>query len=75
MVEGMFRTAKSTLQTRPICRFAFILANEKALETGERLLSKYRVRLGVSIYIITEWDRRSTCVLPGGILTTRQNAG
>lgn len=43
--------------------FNDILANEKALETSERLLSKYRVRPGVSIYIITEATREMTTVL------------
>lgn len=43
--------------------FEDILANEQALENGDRLLSKYRVRPGVSIYIITEWDRSATTVL------------
>jgi hypothetical protein len=43
--------------------FNDILANEQALETGDRLLSKYRVRPGVSIYIITEAGREITTVL------------
>lgn len=43
--------------------FEDVLANENALESGERLLSKYRVRPGVWIYIITEWDRSMTTVL------------
>jgi len=43
--------------------FDDILANENALVNGERLLSKYRVSPGVSIYIITEWDRSATTVL------------
>ena len=43
--------------------FNDVLANEQALETGDRLLSKYRVRPGVSIYIITEHDRSSTTVM------------
>ena len=43
--------------------FEDIFANEQALETGDRLLSKYRIRPGVSIYIITEHDRSSTTVM------------
>jgi hypothetical protein len=43
--------------------FNDVLANEQAPVDGERLLSKYRVRPGVSIYIITEWDRSLTTVL------------
>jgi hypothetical protein len=43
--------------------FNDILANEQALDSGERLLSKYRVRPGVSIYIITEADRSLTTIL------------
>jgi len=42
---------------------ADILANEIALVHGERLLSKYEVRPGADIYIITEWDRSLTTVL------------
>ena len=43
--------------------FEDVLANEFALKNGERLLSKYQVRPGVSIYIITEADRSVTTVL------------
>jgi hypothetical protein len=43
--------------------FNDILANERALADGDRLLSRYRVRPSVSIYIITEWDRSATTVL------------
>lgn len=38
-------------------------ANEDALEQGERILSCYRVPSGQKIFIITEWDRSSTCVM------------
>jgi len=38
-------------------------ANEEALVNGERLLSAYRTLKGVRIWIITEADRSSTCVL------------
>ena len=37
--------------------------NEEALEAGERLLSCYQVGGGKRIYIITERDRSSTCIL------------
>jgi len=43
--------------------FEDILANENALANGERLLSKYEVRPGVAIYVITEWNRQVTTVL------------
>jgi hypothetical protein len=38
-------------------------ANENALEHGERILSYYRLPDGQKIYILTEWDRSSTCVM------------
>lgn len=38
-------------------------ANEEALQHGERLLSAYRTRKGVKLWIITEADRSSSCVL------------
>jgi hypothetical protein len=38
-------------------------ANEDALRNGERLLSVYKTAKGVKIWIITEADRSSTCVL------------
>lgn len=38
-------------------------ANEDAISYGGRLLSKYHTKLGVAIWIITEADRSSTCVL------------
>ena len=38
-------------------------SNEKALEEGARLLSCYQVGDGKRIYIITEWDHSSTCIL------------
>ena len=37
-------------------------ANERALEDGTRILSAYTVE-GVKLWIITEADRSSTCVL------------
>jgi hypothetical protein len=38
-------------------------ANEEALQIGARLLSVYRTSKNVKIWIITEADRSSTCVL------------
>ena len=38
-------------------------ANEDALLHGERLLSAYYTRSGTKIWIITEADRSSTCLL------------
>ena len=39
------------------------LANDEALEEGERLLSAYKLRDGTKVWIITEADRSSTCIL------------
>ncbi len=41
-------------------------ANEDALRGGERLFSVYRTAKGVKIWVITEADRSSTCVLLPG---------
>ena len=38
-------------------------ANEDALLQGERLLSAYHTKAGIKIWVITEADRSSTCVL------------
>jgi hypothetical protein len=38
-------------------------ANEDALRYGARLLSVYRTAKGTKIWVITEADRSSTCVL------------
>jgi hypothetical protein len=38
-------------------------ANEDALVHGERILSCYKLPESRKIYIITEWDRSSTCVM------------
>ena len=38
-------------------------ANERALESASRLFSAYRLSSGEKIWIITETDRRSTCLL------------
>jgi hypothetical protein len=37
--------------------------NDRALETGDRLLSVYRSEAGLRFYVITEWDRSVTTVL------------
>jgi hypothetical protein len=39
------------------------ILNDDALECGARLLSSYTTSKGVKIWIITEADRSSTCVL------------
>jgi hypothetical protein len=38
-------------------------ANEYALKNGERILSRYNMENGPSVYIITEWDRSLTTVM------------
>lgn len=38
-------------------------ANEDALQNGDRLFSFYRTAKGQKIWVITEADRSSTCVL------------
>lgn len=38
-------------------------ANEMSLRDGSRLLSSYRTNKGLKLWIITEADRSSTCVL------------
>ena len=38
-------------------------ANEDALRNGDRLFSVYRTSNGTRIWVITEADRSSTCVL------------
>lgn len=37
--------------------------NDQALEVGDRLLSAYRTKQGVKIWIITECDHSSTTIL------------
>ena len=37
--------------------------NDRSLKEGDRLFSVYNLRDGEKIYIITEHDRSSTCVL------------
>jgi hypothetical protein len=44
-------------------RPADIAENEFSLHHGLRLLSTYRTSLGERIWIITEADRSSTCIL------------
>lgn len=38
-------------------------ANEQAVELGYRVLSAYLLSNGIKIWIISEADRRSTCIL------------
>jgi hypothetical protein len=38
-------------------------ANEDALRNGDRLFSVYRTSKGIKLWVITEADRSSTCVL------------
>ena len=38
-------------------------ANEEALQVGLRIFSVYHTSKGVKLYVITEADRSSTCVL------------
>jgi len=40
-----------------------IRANERALKDGSRLLNAYHLRDGTKIWIWTEADRSSTCVM------------
>ena len=38
-------------------------ANEQALKDGARIFSVYRTSKGVKVWVITEADRASTCIL------------
>ena len=38
-------------------------ANDRALETGGRLMSVYKIENGPVLWVITEWDRSYTTVL------------
>lgn len=38
-------------------------ANEDALKYGDRIFSSYRTTNGTKIWVITEADRSSTCIL------------
>jgi len=38
-------------------------ANDRALEAGARILSAYTLTTGTKLWIITEADRSSTCIL------------
>jgi len=42
---------------------ADVRANERALKDGSRLLSAYHLRDGTKIWIWTEADRASTCIM------------
>jgi hypothetical protein len=37
--------------------------NDAAVKAGERILSAYKTRDGVKLWVITEADRSSTCIL------------
>jgi len=39
------------------------VANDRALKDGSRIFSVYRTSKGVKIWVITEADRSSTCIL------------
>ena len=38
-------------------------ANEQSIKDGSRILSSYRTKLGEKLWIITEADRSSSCLL------------
>jgi hypothetical protein len=38
-------------------------ANQTAIRDGSRILSSYKTRLGEAIWVITEADRTSSCLL------------
>jgi hypothetical protein len=38
-------------------------ANQQAVKEGDRILSVYTTKLGVRLYVITEWDRSVTTLL------------
>jgi hypothetical protein len=40
--------------------------NDQALVDGDRILSAYTTKGGTKVWVITEWDRSSTCVLLPG---------
>jgi hypothetical protein len=37
--------------------------NDRSVNTGGRILSSYKVKPGVPVWVITEWDRSSTTIL------------
>ena len=37
--------------------------NDEAVKAGDRILSAYPLKTGVKLWIITEADRNSTCIL------------
>lgn len=37
--------------------------NDEAVKDGSRILSAYRTKVGVKLWVITEADRSSTCLL------------
>jgi hypothetical protein len=38
-------------------------ANDRSVEDGSRILSAYHLKTGTKIWVITEADRSSTCLL------------
>jgi hypothetical protein len=38
-------------------------ANDRAIEDGDRIFSTYQTKAGETIWVITEADRASTCLL------------
>lgn len=38
-------------------------ANDRAVEDGDRIFSAYKTKAGETIWVITEADRSSTCLL------------
>ena len=38
-------------------------ANDRAVEDGSRILSVYRLTTGETVWVVTEADRASTCLL------------
>lgn len=38
-------------------------ANDRAVEDGDRIMSVYRLSTGETVWVITEADRSSTCLL------------
>lgn len=38
-------------------------ANDRSVEDGSRILSAYHLKTGTTIWVITEADRSSTCLL------------
>ena len=56
----------STIEVGPTRRAQHRAAIDAAVTAGERILSEYWTLLGVVLWVITEADRSSTCVLLPG---------